>query len=152
MGYGSALVEIPFGPAIIQETGHFTTWMAPIRNGHLGLLFYAEGDTPVQADLIFTSLILEAPAPYGGRLDTNIPLIEGLPEGPDAAVVQMRSTIGPMHITYYQRSHGKTIAYHPNGLRLPQSCPHGGFPFAATFAFLDGTHASAHASVPCPTR
>jgi hypothetical protein len=150
MGYGSALVEIPFGPVIIQETGHLTTWMAPIQNGHLGLLFYAEGNTPVQADLIFTSLVLEATAPYGGRLDTKIPVIEGLPGGPDAAVLRMRSTIGPMHITYYQRSHGKTIAYQPNGLRLPQSCPHGGFPFAATFAFLDGTHASARTSVPCP--
>ena len=27
---------------------------------------------------------------------------------------------------------------------------HGGFPFAATFAFLDGTHANAHTTVPCP--
>jgi hypothetical protein len=152
MGYGSALVEIPVGPEIIRETGRITTWMGPIRNGHLGLLFYAEGNEPVYAQLVFTSLVLEAPPPYGGRLDTNIPVIEGLPESPDAAVVQMRSTIGPMHITYYQRSHGKTIAYQPTGLRLPTSCPRGGFPFAATFAFLDGTRASADTAVPCPTR
>jgi hypothetical protein len=150
MGYGSALVEIPIGPEIIQETGRITTWMAPIQNGHLGLLFYAEGNEPVSAQLIFTSHVLEAPAPYGGRLDTNIPVIEGIPEAPDPAVVQMSSTIGPMHITYYERSHGKTVAYHPNGLRLPPTCPHGGFPFAATFAFLDSGHASAHTTVPCP--
>jgi hypothetical protein len=150
MGYGSALVEIPIGPEIIQETGRITTWMAPIQNGHLGLLFYAEGNEPVSAQLIFTSRVLAAPTPYGGRLDTNIPLIPGLPAAPNPAVVQMNSTIGPMHITYYERSHGRTIAYHPDGVRLPRACPHGGFPFAATFAFLDGSHTSAHTTVPCP--
>jgi hypothetical protein len=30
----------PLRPVIIQETGHFTTWIAPIQNGHLGLIFY----------------------------------------------------------------------------------------------------------------
>jgi hypothetical protein len=151
MGYGSAIVEIPFGPEIIRETGLITTWMAPIQNGHLALLFCAEGQTPVQAQLIFTAGVLEAPAPYGGRLDTHIPLIPSLPEAPNPAVVEMNTTIGPMNITYYQRSHGKTIAYQPNGLLLPKNCPRGGFPFAATFAFLDGTHASARASVSCPS-
>jgi hypothetical protein len=150
MGHGSALVEIPIGPEIIEETGRITTWMAPVQNGHLALLFYAEGEDPVSAQLIFTSLLLEAPAPFGGNLHTQIPVIPGLPETPDAAVVQMRSTIGPMNITYFQHSHHKTIAYQPNGLLLPNSCPHGGFPFAATFAFLDGTHTTAHTTVPCP--
>jgi hypothetical protein len=152
MGHGSAVVEIPFGPDIIRETGLITTWMAPIQNGHLALLFCAEGEQPVQAQLIFTAGVLEAPAPFGGRLDTHIPIIETLPETPDASVVQLSATIGPMDITYYRRAHGKTIAYEPNGLLLPNSCPHGGFPFAATFAFLDGTHASARTSVPCPVR
>ncbi|HYM54184.1 MAG TPA: hypothetical protein VES97_02395, partial [Solirubrobacteraceae bacterium] len=128
------------------------TWMAPVQNGRLGLLFYADGEGPVYAQLIFPALILEAPAPFGGRLETQIPVIPSLPEAPNAAVVQMRSTIGPKNITYYQRSHGRTIAYHPNGLLLPSSCPRGGFPFAASFAFLDGTHASARTSVPCPAR
>jgi hypothetical protein len=150
MGYGSALVEIPVGPDIIEETGHITTWMGPIQNGHLGLLFYADGETPVYAQLIFPGVVVEAQAPFGGSLDTAIPMIPSLPGGPDAAVVQMRSTIGPRHITYYKRSHGKTIAYPPTGLRLPHTCPHGGFPFAATFAFLDGTHAGARTTVPCP--
>jgi hypothetical protein len=120
-------------------------------HGHLGLLFYAQGTSPISAQLIFTSLILEAPAPFGGSLNTRIPVIPSLPEAPDAAVVQMRSTIGPMNITYYQRSHGKRIAYQPNGIVLPNNCPRRGFPFAATFAFLDGTHASSHTTVPCPT-
>ncbi len=152
MGYGSALAEIPIGPETIHETAQITTWMAPIEDGHLGLLFLAQGETPVYAQLIFTSLILNAPTPFGGSLNTTVPIVPSLPEAPDVAVTQLRSTLGPMHITYYQRFHGKTTAYHPQGIRLPDRCPHGGFPFAAEFSFLDGSHRRAAVRVPCPAR
>jgi hypothetical protein len=115
------------------------------------LLFLAQGEAPVSAQLIFTSLILTAPTPFGGSLATTVPIVPSLPEAPDVAVTQLHSTLGPMHITYYQRFRGKTTAYHPKGIRLPDRCPHGGFPFAAEFSFLDGTHATAHTTVPCPT-
>jgi hypothetical protein len=152
MGEGSAVVEIPIGPKTISETGRITTWMGPIQNGHLGLLFYAYGEAPVLAQLIFPSEVVAAPAPFGGSLNTQIPVIPSLPEAPDLAIVQMRFAIGPKDITYYRQEHGQTVAYQPDGLRLPHSCPRGGFPFAASFAFLDGTHAMAHAKVACPSR
>jgi hypothetical protein len=153
MGYGSALAEIPIGPETVDETAQITTWMAPINEeGHLGLLFLAKAEDPVAAELIFTSVILGASAPFGGAMTTAIPIVPSLPDAPDVSVTQLRSTLGPMHITYYQHFHGKTTAYHPQGIRLPRSCPHGGFPFAATFAFLNGTHAQAHTAVPCPRR
>jgi hypothetical protein len=61
----------------------------------------------------------------------------------------MHLTLGG-HLTYYERVHGRTIAYHPAGIGLPRSCPRGGFPFGATFSFLDGQHASARTKVACP--
>ena len=150
MGYGQALVEFPIGPELIQEHGAITTWMAPAVDGHLTLLFYAEANTPVSASLIFTSQLLDAPAPFGGELATDIPLIPTLPEAPDAAVVAMTTTIGPMNVTYYRQFRGKSIPYHPRGVRLPKRCPRGGFPFAASFTFRDGTHTTARTAVPCP--
>jgi hypothetical protein len=150
MGYGQALVEFPIGPELVQEQGEITTWMAPATDGHLTLLFYAEATTPVSASLIFTSQLLDAPAPFGGELATDVPLIPTLPEAPDAAVVELTTTIGPMNVTYYRQFRGKTTAYHPRGVRLPRHCPHGGFPFAATFTFSDGAHSSARTDVPCP--
>jgi hypothetical protein len=150
MGYGTALAEIPFESEPITETAKITTWMASIEEGHLGLLFLANAQTPVAAELIFPSQILNAPPPYGGSLATTVPIVQSVPDGPDVAVTRLHTTLGPMHLTYYQTSHGKTTAYHPQGIRLPHTCPHGGFPFAATFTFLDDTHASAHATVPCP--
>lgn len=150
MGHGTALVEIPIGPEIIRETGYITTWLAPVQDGHLAMLFYAEGQTPVAASLIFTSQVLEAPLPYGGSLNTIIPPIPSLPDGPYAEVTQMQATLGSQGITYYTYAHGRRIPYHPDGLRLPHTCPRGGFPFAATFEFADGTHSNAHTRVPCP--
>ncbi len=150
MGYGTATAEISFEEEeIIFETAKITTWMASIENGHIGLLFLAKAGTPVAAELIFPSLILTAKPPFGGNLSTTVPLVPTVPGGPDVSVTQLRSTIGPKHVTYYQTSHGKTTAYHPQGIRLPHACPRGGFPFLATFNFLDGTHASARANVPC---
>jgi len=150
MGYGRALVEMPVAGTILEEYANITTWMAPIHNGHLQLLFYAEGYSPVYSELTLASAVLEASGRYGGRLYTNIPEIQTLPGAPPASLVEMHTTIGPKHITYYERDHGRTIAYKPIGLRLPRTCPPGGFPFAAAFAFLDGTHAYATTSVACP--
>jgi hypothetical protein len=150
MGYGQALIEFPIGPEVIQEHGEITTWMAPAADGHLTLLFYAEGRSPVSASLIFTSQLLDAPAPFGGELATDIPLIPTLPEAPNAAIVHLTTTIGPMNVTYHRQYRGKSTAYHPRGIRLPRHCPHAGFPFAAIFTFSDGAHSTARTTVPCP--
>jgi hypothetical protein len=150
MGYGSATVDMAFGAETVPETGEITTWMTSIEHGHLGLLIYADGKTPLASELIFPAFVLEAQPPYGGDLNTQIPKLPQLPEGAPATLVRLNASIGPRHITYYKRHHGKMIAYHPNGLRLPTTCPHHGFPFAATFTYRDGTHARAHTTVPCP--
>jgi hypothetical protein len=150
MGYGSGLVALVFGPEVIEERGKITTWMAPIQNGKITMLFYAEAPSPVSAELIFTGQLLEAPAPFGGQLGVDIPLLPTLPGAPDASLLNMTATLGPMNVTYYARFRGKKIPYHPNGLRLPQRCPHGGFPFAARFSFQDGTSAYTRTAVPCP--
>jgi hypothetical protein len=151
MGYGTATVEIPFGPEVIHETGQITTWMAPIEDERFNLLFYAEGKTPVESTLTLPGDILSAPAPYGGTIDTTIPPLASLP-GTAGAVVQLRSTIGPLGITYYRHAHGHTVPYDPTGLLLPSRCPRGGFPFSATFGFLNGSSTVAGTKVPCPRR
>lgn len=150
LGYGTAEAELLVGGEPIPEKGHITTWMAPLQEGRLAMLFYAASETPVQDETIFTAQILEAPPPYGGQLATKLPIIPTFPEAPDVSVVDMTSTIGPMNVTYYESFRGKQIPYHPNGLRLPERCPHGGFPFAADFQFLDGSRTRALTRVPCP--
>jgi hypothetical protein len=152
MGHGTALAEIPVGPSILHESAQVTIVRTINNNGHIALLISASGETPVSAQIVFPGVLLPAPAPFGGRLDMNIPLVPSLPEAPDVAVVQLHTTLGPQGLTYHEHIHGKVVNYQPRGIPLSTSCPRGGFKFAATFSFLDGTHALAHTAVPCPTR
>ncbi|HWJ49978.1 MAG TPA: hypothetical protein VNR42_03100 [Solirubrobacteraceae bacterium] len=150
MGSGAATVEIPVGPTIVHETTKLTVVRAPVSRGRFALIFYADGTSPVQAQLALPAFLLSAGSPFGGKVDIHLPLVPSLPESPDVALVHLHATIGPEHLTYYERVGGRTIAFHPRGIRLPKSCPAGGFPFAATFAFSDGTHRTARTSTPCP--
>ena len=150
MGSGSALAEIPVGPVIVHELAPVTIFRAPDKNGQIGLLLYANGLNPVDAQILLPSLLLPAQAPFGGRVQIAVPLVPSLPDSPYVAVVQLSTTLGPLGITYYERIHGHSVAYHPRGLLLPDRCPRGGFPFAAELGFLDGSTASAQTVVPCP--
>jgi hypothetical protein len=150
MGYGTALVEVPLGPEIVPEKARLALFSRPVQNERLSVLFYAVGEGPISAEIIIPSFVVAAPAPFGGKLETKLPLVPSVPEGPNASVVRMSSTIGPSHITYYEHVHGRTIPYHPKGILMPQTCPRGGFPFTAKFSFEDGSQAQASTSVPCP--
>jgi hypothetical protein len=150
MGSGSALAEIPVGSTIVREAVSLAIFRAPRAGGHVALLFYADGTNPIIAQLTFRGLLLSAPPPYGGRIDINIPPIAALPGAPNVAIVQLRTALGPQGLTYYEHAHGRTIAYTPRGVQLPDSCPRGGFPFFATLVFPDGRRAAVHTAVPCP--
>lgn len=152
LGYGYGVVEVPFGPQILQETTRTTTFMAPVHDGRLGLLFEAYGEAPVAAELVFPGLVLPAAGPFGGDLNALLPPVPTLPEAPNAALVKLTTTLGPSHITYFEFRKGQTIPYHPQGILLPTRCPRGGFRFAARFVFADGTHTTAEATVACPPR
>jgi hypothetical protein len=151
IGYGSALAEVPYGPVVIHERVHVTTFRGVPEGGNLTVLFFAEGWSPVYAQLAFPATVAEeTTGAFGGRLDAVVPVIPSVPYGPDVAVAHFQSTIGPSHILYHRRSHGHTIAFRPRGVTVPAHCPRGGFPFAAAFSFQDGTHTIATARVPCP--
>jgi hypothetical protein len=150
MGIGSAVAEIPVGPEIVSETAPVTIFRAPTENGQIAMVLYADGVTPVDAQILLPSLLLPATAPFGGRVKIDVPLVPSLPDSPNVAVVRLTTTLGPLGITYYEREHGRTVAYRPRGLQLPDSCPRGGFPFAARLEFVGGSTATARAVVRCP--
>jgi hypothetical protein len=151
MGYGTATAEIPIGPVNFYETAHVTIFRGPAEAGQIGLLFHVEALSPVSAELVFPGLLLSALPPYAGSIDIKVPLVPSLPDGPNVALVKLAMTVGPTSkIFYYEHVHGKTLRYHPRGVLLPDSCPRGGFPFAATFGFEDGSHAVDQTRVPCP--
>jgi hypothetical protein len=143
MGSGSALARFQVSPEISEETASIALVAGPERQGYVQLLISATGTYPVAARIVMRALLLP------GRLKFSVPLVPGIPEGPDVAVVRVKATLGG-RLTYYERSNGRRIAYRPQGVKLPRSCPRGGFRFSATFSFLDGTQAQARTVVPCP--
>jgi hypothetical protein len=152
VGLGSAVVDVPLGPEVVPETAKITALFGPPNGEHLQILFYAEGRTPVTAQLVFPGQVLLASGPFSGSINATIPLIPTVPEGPNVSVIRFQSTVGPHGLTYYTHVHGRRVGYHPKGLEVPTSCPHGGFPFAASFTFQDGSDATAASTVPCPSR
>jgi len=143
MGSGSAIVEIRIGPELVRENVTLSVFAGPSPDGYLHLLVAASGETPVLA-LVVLSGVLEH-----GRLQVVIPPIPSLPEAPYVVVTQMQITLGG-HLTYYERVKGRNVPYHPAGVGLPSRCPRGGFAFAATFAFQDGSSSNAHTAIACP--
>ncbi len=152
MGRGEATVELAIEPEPVYLTADITQFAGVAINHHTTILFNAEIHTPVYQQLVYTSELLKATAPFGGTLSTSIPFTPSWPEGPKVPVVHMRSTLGPLGVTYYTYVHHKRIGYHPTGIIIPSTCPRGGFPYEGIFTFEDGTQVTAKTIVPCPKK
>lgn len=153
LGSGSALVEVPFGTGSGHELPEIQAVSGPpSRDGNMVVLFYANGESPVSAQLTFAGEVRPDSGAFGSQLSTAVPLIPSVPNGPGVSIVDVNATIGPAGLTYYRHVHGRLRPFHPLGIGVPERCPRGGFPFSAAFVFQDGSTANASASVPCPPR
>ena len=123
MGYGAAFTGIVLGATTITESAPITILRSPDQEGHLAVLFCAEGTAPVNTRIVFPGLLLPAPAPFGGLVSVGVPLVPTLPGAPYISVIRLRATIGPEKVTYYEQAGGTTLAYRPKGILLPRSCP-----------------------------
>jgi hypothetical protein len=150
MGYGTATGDAQIGSEVLEESAVTAIYMAPFENGDIALQFFLNAETPLAVERIFPGLLLPAPAPFGGDLAINVPPIGTFNEGPDVSLVRLRSTIGPLGITYYDHTHHEFVPYHPNGILLPRHCPRHGFPFKATLTFAEGTKMTSRFAVACP--
>jgi hypothetical protein len=150
MGHGSATTAVPFGSRFVIERTGVTLFSGPVQSGDPQLLFVTVGEYPVIAEIIFSALVLPAGPRFGGLIETKLPLVPSVPEGPDIALLGLQTTIGPAGIVYHEDIDGRIVNFHPRGILLPKSCPRGGFPFAVHLGFSDGAGAGAEATVPCP--
>ena len=152
LGFGTARVEVPFGQGSGHEIPDIQALMGPPHDGNIVVLFYANGQEPVFAQIIFQGELVSGSENLGGSLNAAIPLIPSVTNGPPVSIISTQATIGPSHLIYYTHAHGRTVAFHPRGVSEPLRCPRSGFTFSANFTFLDGTSAVAKSIVPCPPR
>jgi hypothetical protein len=152
MGYGTVLAEVPYGPITVPEHASLWGYRGLPEDQHVTVLFFAEGRTPVFAELVFPGQLLEDTPPFSSRLNTQLPPVPSLPGGPNVSIVGFRSTFGPKNLIYEREVNGELEHYRPRGVTVPASCPQGGYPFAADFSFEDGTHFTARTRAPCAQR
>jgi hypothetical protein len=150
LGFGSAFVEVPFGNGSGTELPEIQAVMGPSHNGNIVVLFYANGKTPISAQLVFKGEVQPASGAFGSQLTTLVPPIESVPGGNNVAIISIKATIGPEDLTYEKHVHGKLVHFKPTGIGVPERCPRGGFPFSASFTFEDGSATSTSTKVPCP--
>jgi hypothetical protein len=148
MGFGNATVTLPIGPEPVEDSATVSIFMGKPVNHHTALLFYANSTHPVSDQVVFPGELVESDR--HGHILTTIPLTPTIAGAPDASVVHMKTSLGPEHLTYYTYIHGKRHAYQPIGMAEPESCPHGGFRFSATYQFQDGSTVTATSVAPCP--
>jgi len=148
VGTGKVKVELLLGTVTRPEIAALTVFNGPRKGGDTTLVFDAIGKLPIATQFVFTGVIV--PGPAGDSIEATIPLIPVLPNTPDGAIVELSATLGTRAQSYYRTVRGRRVRFMPKGATLPGGCPVGGWPFAATFGFGDGTSASAAASVGCP--
>jgi hypothetical protein len=157
MGRGTATAEIPFASELVVESAQVDVFSASVQNGRLALMVFVDAHSLVEAELVFPATVVPAPPPYGEGVETNVPLIPTVPEGPDVAVTHFQMALGstptgPDHFVYYRWVRGHRVAYSPRGLLLPPTCPHGGFPFEAQFCVPGRNDRDRPDSRPVPAR
>jgi hypothetical protein len=149
IGLGSATATVSVASGLIHEKASLDALIGPPSEDRLEVLFFVQAIDPVYGTLILPSVIQEDTAPYGDSLNTSIPLVQAWPEGPDLSLETFSFSLGPKGLTYHRREHGKMLAYSPTGIRIPRTCPRGGYPFGALLTFADGTQSATSYHVPC---
>jgi hypothetical protein len=139
LGAGHALVETQEGSQIIAENVALHAFLGPPDNLLPTFEILAQGYTPLDKRTVFGGSVRSASPPYGEELAMSTPPVPTLPLEPDASIVTFSLTVGA---SGRPRDHSSVL--------VPSSCPAGGFPFAAEFAYADGSTGSAVASIPCP--
>ena len=150
VGTGRVQVQLLLGTVIRPEIAALTVFNGPREGGRTTLVFDAIGKLPIATQFVFTGVIV--PGPQGDSIEATIPLIPVLPNTPDGAIVELTATLGTRSQTYYRTVGGRRVRFTPKGATLPGSCPAGGWPFAATFGFNDGSTAGAAATVACASQ
>jgi hypothetical protein len=141
IGRGHAMLEVHAGSQAIGEEALLWALRTPNRGGQASFAVFGQGQTPL--DQHSTSIAVVSPdrAPYGSKLTISMPPIPTVMYEPDASIISFSLTVGAAH------GRSRTHAF---AVTVPRRCPAGGFPFAADFAFADGTSATATARIPCP--
>jgi len=151
-GFGGGMGAYEIAKEVIHEEYTVDFFLANTKPGHVELLIYLEGSSPVSIQLVFKAPVIQFPKPYGLGFSLEVPLIKVLPEASDASAISAFFTAGAKNVAYYKTIRGKRKLFHVKGIITPKTCPRGGWPGASEFSFEDGSAVKSAIKIPCPKK
>ena len=106
-GFGGGEGAYEIAHEVIHEPFTVDFFLGNNNPGHVELLIYLDGSSPVSIQLVFTAPVTQLPKPYGLGFSLNVPLIKVLPEASDASAISAFFTAGAKNVAYYKKVHGK---------------------------------------------
>jgi hypothetical protein len=151
-GTGGGLGVYELAGEMIEEDYRIEFFLENNDPGHVEMLVYLTGHSPVIIERIFKAFVVEGHTPYGLGFSLEVPLIKVLPEASDASARTASISLGAHGLTYIAKVHGKRVRRPIRGIVLPRTCPAGGWPIESEFSFQDESHVTAKKTIPCPRR
>jgi len=136
---GSGVGVVSFGNERVEETASVQPFFAPGGN----LEFFVDGTTPVSLEILASGHVVSFAPPFGLEVIGEVPLIESVPDAPDASFERGTIEVGAAY-----RDGKKTVSY----VTVPKKCPRGGLPVKVELSFLGGATAEASYKMPCPKK
>ncbi len=149
-GFGGGLGAYEIAHEAIHEEYALDFFLADNKPGHVELLIYLDGSTPVSIQMVFKAPVIQEPKPYGLGFSVEVPLIKVLPEASDASALTAFFSAGAKNIAYYKKVKGKKKLLHVKGIVTPKTCPKGGWPAKSEIGFEDGSTVTNKITIPCP--
>lgn len=140
VGTGHAVTVVLAGSRLLTESVALTAFLGPLRGLQPTVLLAGQGYSPVERRIVLTAVMRHGSTPYGEQMVIAIPAIPTLPLEPDASLATLSLTAGTS--SRRARDH--------DAVRVPSTCPRGGFPFAGEFVYADGSKGTSLATAPCP--
>jgi hypothetical protein len=150
VGFGGGVAVLALAGQLVREPFTLDFFFAAAEQGHLSLLAYANGTSPVATGLVVVAREIPVPKPYGLGFSAQVPQVSSIPGAAYASVESAFATLGASDVAYFEAVHGRRTLVHVKGLVVPRTCPFGGFPTRATVDFADGATFTVNPTIPCP--
>lgn len=149
-GFGGGVAVVALASQLVREQFTLDFFFASVERGHLTLLTYVSGTSPLTTGFVVVAKEIPTPKPYGLGFSARVPRISTTPGASYASVESAFATLGASDVAYFERVHGRRTLVHIKGLTVPRTCPSGGFPTRAAIEFTDGARSTVDPTIPCP--
>jgi hypothetical protein len=150
VGFGGGIAVVALSGQLMREQFTLDFFFASAAHGHLSLLAYVHGTSPVTTGFVVVAKEIPTPKPYGLGFSARVPRVSTIPGASYASVESAFATLGAGDVAYFETVHGRRTLVHVKGLTVPRACPVGGFPTRAAIEFTDGATFTSNPTIPCP--